>query len=446
MIAGEYQPPRVHAIAHALNQRLGNVGKTVIYTDRVEANPTDEAASLAELVADMRAGSVETLLILGGNPVYDAPVELNFLDALRKVNLRAHVGLYENETAAWCHWHVPEAHYLESWSDARAWDGTASIVQPLIEPMYHGRTYHDVLNVLNKKADRSSHDTVQDYWKTQHKGKDFDDFWQISLHNGVVAGTAFPEKTPPAPKIPEPSPAAGPGLEIVFRPDPAVGDGAFSNNAWLQELPKPPNKMTWDNAVWISPRTAERLGIATGDVVELSLEGRKLRGPCWVQPGQADESLTVHFGYGRTRSGRVSNGIGFNAYALRTAERAGAKSRRRSHARLRRIRFRKHAAYADHGGARSAPRGHHRRISPESRVCDAGGEARASGHDDVSPVALSGSQVGHVHRPDRLHRLQRVHGCLPVREQHRRGRQGASGHGTAHELDSRGSLFLRQSG
>jgi Fe-S-cluster-containing dehydrogenase component len=314
---------RVHAIAHALNRRVDNVGKTVVYTDRVEVNPTDDATSLASLVADMRSGAVQALLILGGNPVYDAPADLNFLNALQKVPLRAHVGIYDNETAAWCHWHVPEAHYLESWSDARAWDGTASIIQPLIEPIYHGKTYHEVLNVLNKKADRSSHNTVQDYWKTQHKGADFGDFWQTSLYNGVVASTSFPEKTPPEPKIPAATAAAGGGLEIVFRPDPSIGDGAFSNNAWLQELPKPPNKMTWENAVWVSPRTAQRLGVATGDVLELSLAGRKLTGASWVQAGQPDESLTVHFGYGRSRSGRVSDGIGFNAYALRTGDALG---------------------------------------------------------------------------------------------------------------------------
>jgi len=325
VIAGEHQPPRVHAIAHALNQRLGNAGKTVVYADRVEVNPIDDTASIAQLAADIRAGAVSTLLILGGNPVYDAPADLNFLEALQKVKLRAHVGLYNNETAAWCHWHLPEAHYLESWSDARAWDGTASIIQPLIEPMYEGRTYHDVLNILNQKAERTSHETVQGFWRTQHQAADFDDFWRIALHDGVVAGTAFPEKTPPTATIPaaaEPAAARAraPELEIVFRPDPAIGDGAFSNNAWLQELPKPPNKMTWENAVWISPHTAERLGIATGDVIDLARGGRKLRGPCWVQPGQADDSLSVHFGYGRTHSGRVANGMGFNAYPLRSAD------------------------------------------------------------------------------------------------------------------------------
>jgi MoCo/4Fe-4S cofactor protein with predicted Tat translocation signal len=324
VIAGEFQPPRVHAIAHALNAKYGNVGSTVIHTDSVEANPVDELASIADLVRDLRAGVVDHLLILGGNPVYDCPADLDFSDALRRVKWSAHVGQYRNETAAACQWHVPEAHYLESWSDARAWDGSASIVQPLIEPIYYGRTYHDVLNVLNQRATRSSRETVRDYWKTQHSAVDFEDFWQTSLHDGVVPGSAFAEKRPPEPRIPEPARAhADQNLEIVFRPDLTIGDGSFSNNAWLQELPKPVNKMTWDNAVWVSDRTAQRLNLVSGDVVELSIASRKVNGPCWIQPGQADESLTVHFGYGRTHSGRISNGIGFNAYALRTADGLG---------------------------------------------------------------------------------------------------------------------------
>jgi molybdopterin-containing oxidoreductase family iron-sulfur binding subunit len=323
VIAGEHQSPQVHALVHAINQTLGNTGKTVLYTDPVEANPVDEIASLAELVRDMRDGTVEMLLILGGNPVYDAPADLNFLDALKRVKLRAHVGLYSNETAAWCHWHVPEAHYLESWSDARAYDGTASIIQPLIMPLYGGKTQHEVMNVLANQADQSAHDTVRAYWQTFHRGADFDDFWQISLHDGVVAGTVFPERIPPPAKKQElaiPSLGATPqaGLEIVFRPDPSVGDGAMSNNAWLQEMPKPQNKMTWDNAVWISSKSAQHYGVITGDVVEIELHGRKVDGAVWVMPGQADESLTVHFGYGRTRAGKVADGIGFDAYALRT--------------------------------------------------------------------------------------------------------------------------------
>ncbi len=316
VIAGEYQPPRVHAIAHALNQELGNTGKTVIYTEPLEANPVDEIASLGELVTDMRGGAVETLLILGANPVYDAPADFEFLDAMKRVKFRAHAGLYSNETAAWCHWHVPEAHYLESWSDARAYDGTVSVVQPLIAPIYDGKTLHEILNVLNNHADQSAHDTVRSYWQTQHKGQDFDDFWQISLHDGLVKGTALAEINPPAAKIPD-QVASATGLEIVLRPDPSVGDGAMSNNAWLQEMPKPQNKMTWDNAAWFSPKSARHYGVATGDVIEIAVKGRKVEAPVWIMPGHADESITIHFGYGRTRAGKIADGVGFNAYAIR---------------------------------------------------------------------------------------------------------------------------------
>jgi MoCo/4Fe-4S cofactor protein with predicted Tat translocation signal len=322
VIAGEHQPPEVHAVVHAVNQMLGNAGKTVIYTDPIEANPVDEIASFGELVKDIRDGAVETLLIFGGNPVYDAPADLNFLDALKRVKLRAHLGLYSNETSAWCHWHVPEAHYLESWSDARAYDGTAGIVQPLIMPIYGGKTPHDVMNVLANQGYQSTHDTVRAYWQANHQGADFDDFWQISLHDGVLAGTASATRTPPAAKMPAPAAttSAATGIEIVFRPDPAVGDGAMSNNAWLQEMPKPQNKMTWDNAVWISPNSAARYGVTTGDVIEIDLRGRKVDGAVWIMPGQADESLTVHFGYGRTRAGKIADGAGFDAYALRSTD------------------------------------------------------------------------------------------------------------------------------
>jgi MoCo/4Fe-4S cofactor protein with predicted Tat translocation signal len=331
VIAGEHQPARVHAIAHDLNARFGNAGKTVLYTDPIEANPVDEIASITELVRDMNSGAVDTLLILGGNPVYDAPADLSFLDALKKVSFRAHLGLYSDETAEWCHWHVPQAHYLESWSDARGYDGTASIVQPLIAPLYGGKTAHEVINVLVNNGDEHPLDTVRGYWQSQkappkesavstQNGGDFDDFWQVSLHDGVIAGTAFVEKTPPAVKVPEAAAPAASGLEIVFRPDPAIGDGAFSNNAWLQEMPKPQNKMTWDNAVWISPASAKNYGVETGDVIEIDFKGRKVEGPVWVLPGHADESLTVHLGYGRTRAGKIGDKVGFSAYKLATTD------------------------------------------------------------------------------------------------------------------------------
>jgi len=192
-----------------------------------------------------------------------------------------------------------------------------------------------VMNVLSNQADRSAHDTVRDYWQTQHPGADFNDFWQTSLHDGLMAGSALLEKIPPTAKPATTSPAAASGLEIVFRPDPSIGDGSLSNNAWLQEMPKPQNKMTWDNAVWISPKSAAHYGVTTGDVIEISLQGRKVSGPVWILPGHADESLTVHFGYGRTRAGKVADGVGFNAYALRGVsavwQGSGVQIERKSH-------------------------------------------------------------------------------------------------------------------
>jgi len=336
ILVGEQQPPIVHALGHAMNQALGNVGSTVIYTAPVEAHPVDEIASLRELVQDMDAGLVDTLVILGGNPVYTAPSDLQFGERLQKVTLRIHLGLYEDETSELCDWHIPEAHYLESWSDTRAYDGTASIVQPLIAPLYGGKTAHELLAAFTDKPERTSYEIVRDYWKRQNLPGDFEQVWRKALHDGLIAGTAFAPKSVPLkePKDWEsganrPGPAQSP-LEIVFRPDPTIFDGRFANNGWLQELPKPLTKLTWDNVALISPATAERLGlgyefgklggIAYADVVELHYQGRRVRAPVWILPGHADDSVTVHLGYGRTRAGRVGTGLGFNAYALRTSD------------------------------------------------------------------------------------------------------------------------------
>lgn len=349
VIAGDEQPPAVHALAHAINQTLGNVGKTVIYTDSVEAYPVDQTQSLAELASDIRAGSVDTLVIIGGNPIYNAPADfelrkLFFPDPTgpdqphppSKIKLKIHLSSYNNETSELCDWHIPEAHYLESWGDARAYDGTVSIIQPLISPLYDGKSAHELLAVLLGDAGSSAHDIVHDYWKSRKPGKDFEVFWETSLHDGVMAETALPPKTVSAKadlSAPEPagttgktngesSPGAG-GLEIVFRPDPTIWDGAFSNNGWLQELPKPSTKLTWDNTAIFSLATAERHQVVNGDVVELRYQGRKVKAPVWIMPGHADDAVTVNLGYGRTRAGRLGTGIGFNAYALRTSDKPG---------------------------------------------------------------------------------------------------------------------------
>ena len=325
IIAGEEQPPFVHALAHAMNAALGNVGKTVVYTDSLEVNPVNQLESLRELVGDLNADRVDFLVILGGNPVYDAPADLNFGSAFLKAKLRVHSGLYNDETGELCHWHVPAAHYLESWSDARAFDGSVGIIQPLIAPLYGGRSAHEIISAI-VGDNKSGFNLVRDYWQTERpeKDKSFEALWETTLHDGVMAGTSLPPVSVPLRSdfVGQASaPAAGDAnaLELVFRPDPAIGDGEFANNAWLQEVPRPITRLTWDNAAMVSPATAAQLGLRSGDYVALKLGSREARAGVFLVPGHADNSLTIHLGYGRTRAGKVGTGPGFNAYLLRTS-------------------------------------------------------------------------------------------------------------------------------
>ena len=332
VIAGDHLPPDAHAFAHDLNARLGNVGETVFYTDSVDANPINQTESLKDLVSDIRAGQVDLLIVLGGNPAYDAPADLDFANVLKngKVPMRVHLGLYQNETAELCQWHVNQNHELESWGDARAYDGTVSIIQPLIAPLYNGKSVLELVALLAEQPDASGRDLVRAYWQKLHTTADFEAFWRKSLHDGWIEGTAFAPKqvTPKQSTLSKSSIPATNAIELNFRRDPTIYDGQFSNNGWLQELPKPMNKLTWDNAILFGPKMAERLQIASKDVVELSLPAsgpnvtgvseRKIKGPVWIQAGHPDNSVTVTLGYGRTRAGRVGTGWGFNAYALRT--------------------------------------------------------------------------------------------------------------------------------
>jgi MoCo/4Fe-4S cofactor protein with predicted Tat translocation signal len=325
VIAGEQQPPGVHALAHAMNDALGNVGQTVDYTDPVEANPVNGLASLKALVGDMQGAQVDTLLMLGVNPVYNAPADLRFGANLLKVRTRIHLSLYEDETAELCHWHIPEAHFLEAWGDARAYDGSLSIIQPLIAPLYDGKSAYEILAVLAGQAGTTGHEVVRGYWQRQRPGADFERFWQTSLNNGVIADSALAAKPvklspQPATEASKTSAANAGGIEIVLRPDPSIGDGSFSNNGWLQEVPKPLTKLTWDNAALVSPASARKLGVTNGDVVKLSGHGQAVEAPIWITPGHADDSLTLHLGYGRRRGGHVGTGRGFNAYLLSTTE------------------------------------------------------------------------------------------------------------------------------
>jgi molybdopterin-containing oxidoreductase family iron-sulfur binding subunit len=326
VLAGIGQPPVVHALAHAINDQLGNVGATVTYTEPLTALSPTQTQTLAELVADMQAGLVKVLIILEANPVYSAPVDEPFTEALQMVPYRVRVGLYEDETSALCHWHVPAKHFLESWGDARAYDGTVTLIQPLIEPLYPAaHNAVEIMAVILGQVDVSNYDLIRGHWEQNPPigSGTFDDFWKQALYNGFIPDSALPPKrvsATPASLIAD-STALAPaeGLELVFRPDPSVWDGSFANNGWLQELPKPLTKLTWDNAVLISPATADSLGVVSGDVVNINYNGRAIFGPVWVMPGQADDSVTLFLGYGRTRAGRVGNGVGVNTYKLRTA-------------------------------------------------------------------------------------------------------------------------------
>ena len=324
VLAGEGQSPAVHALAHVINARLGNAGKTIEYTLPAEQESAGTAASLRGLVGDMRDDRVRLLVMLGGNPAYDAPADLEFADALRRVPLRVHLSLLEDETSELCHWHVPAAHFLETWSDARAYDGTVSIVQPLIAPLYGGRSAHELVAALAGESGATPHDLVRRRWRDSFEVRtddDFDRLWKTALHDGLIAATALPALSiAPRDAIDfGAAPAPAEGLVVTFRPDGCVWDGRFANNGWLQETPRPLTRLVWDNAALVGPRTAERLGLATGDVVLVAAGGRSVEAPVWVQPGQADDTVTMHLGYGRRKGGTLGTGVGFDAYRLRTA-------------------------------------------------------------------------------------------------------------------------------
>ncbi|REJ84162.1 MAG: 4Fe-4S dicluster domain-containing protein [Acidobacteria bacterium] len=326
VIAGDAAPAPVHVLAHAINAALGNVGATVRYTDPVIAEPELGGAVIADLAREISEGQVEALFLLGVNPVYDAPGDVDFAAALADVPLSLHLGPKVDETAAACTWHVPQSHYLEAWGDGRAADGTLSIVQPLIEPMYASKSELEVLAMLAGQAELDSYELVRQTWRNAG----LEAQWQKVLHDGFVIDSALPEKTvalapdaagvaarSAAEALAAQAAAAEGEVDLLLRLDPSLHDGRFANNGWLQEIPKPLTKVAWDQTVQISRATAERLGVSFGDVVRVSAEGRSLVGPAWVQPGQAPETVVVHYGYGHTAIGRTGDGNGENAHRLR---------------------------------------------------------------------------------------------------------------------------------
>ncbi len=332
VIPGLYQDASVAALALAINNALGNLGKTAALSEEQSILlPSDQIGGLTALVADLNAGKVDWLVILNVNPIYTAPADLDFATAFNRAKIVAHLGSHLDETGQISHWHIPAAHYLESWSDARAYDGTVSIIQPMIDPLYGGRTAHHVFQTLLDEPMVSPYDAVRETWKTTIKG-DFEAGWRKALHDGWIEDTAF-ESFGGAAKVnlshlnvPAPSPKES--LEIIFRPDPNVYDGRWSNVGWLQELPKPITNLSWDNAAIMSGATLTKLrkerdgstwSLEEDDIVELCVGNGKVKAPAIVAPGHPDNSVTVHLGYGRQFAGRVGSGAGFNAYLIRNS-------------------------------------------------------------------------------------------------------------------------------
>jgi len=278
---------------------------------------------LKELVSDLNSGEVSDLFILDTNPVYEAPADLDFASAIKKAAFRVHAGLYKNETSKYCSWQLPLSHYLESWGDGLAFDGTATVIQPLIRPLYSTKSMHEIVGILSGDDEAVGHKVVQDYWKSRSKAIDFKTEWDRILHDGWIRDSAFKTQDlslrADLSIDPEITSGLEDQLEVIFRPDPYLGVGRYSNNGWLQELPKPLTRLTWDNAVLVSPATAKKLGLQNGQMVELEYEGAQTEGPAWILPGHAPNSVTLHMGYGRSGVGKIADENGFNVNRIRTA-------------------------------------------------------------------------------------------------------------------------------
>ncbi|MDB6024852.1 MAG: hydrogenase [Verrucomicrobiales bacterium] len=335
--AGYRQPQVVHVMSHLINQMLGNFGSTVM----LYSAPKQEEGTLQKLAQRLHDGRVDTLVIIGGNPVYNAPVELDFANACKKAKNVIRLGYYEDETATVSTWHFPMAHYLESWGDVRTGDGTLTAVQPLIEPLFNGVRELEFLARIGGLTPTSAYEIVRETFHEQifpGKAKDTasEEMWKRFLHDGFINGTAGRSAAPEfekekisqaLSKIVLDLPPTANALEVVFHRDSKVDDGRYNNNGWLQELPDPITKLTWENVILMSYKTAKALGLKVENkennnlqvpVIKVQVDGREIEGPIWIQPGMADFTLGLALGYGRTRSGRIGKGTGYNAYLLRT--------------------------------------------------------------------------------------------------------------------------------
>jgi molybdopterin-containing oxidoreductase family iron-sulfur binding subunit len=313
--AGIHAGTSLQEAALRINAAYGNAGSTVLFTDPVPIR----GESLAALTHAMAAGAVQTLFMIGCNPVYDAPADLDFAKALDHVAIKIHAGLYEDETALHADWHLPLCHPLESWDDARSIDGTPSLIQPTIAPLYDGKTTQEILSLLFDAPPATALLLLRAYWQSGQKAEEFEPAWRQALLDGIFASQSMALHTVQpigSTQVPAATTQTS-GLSIAFRPDPSVWDGTVSNNAWLQELPKPFSKIVWENAIGISPSLAQSLGLATGDIIEVKAQGRQIEGPVWITHGQADNVIGVTLGYGHIVTNQLSDGLGYNASHLR---------------------------------------------------------------------------------------------------------------------------------
>ncbi|NDJ54739.1 MAG: 4Fe-4S dicluster domain-containing protein [Chloroflexi bacterium] len=322
IIAGPQQPPQVHALAAALNDALGNVGSTLTYIESPIVNPLVQAEDFASLVSDMQAGSVQVLLIIGGNPAFSAPADVAFVEALGSVPFSAHLSLYFDETSELCSWHIPQSHYIETWSDARAFNGAYSVVQPPIGPLYDRTRSPIQMFALLLDDFRSPHDIVRSTWEQAFAAvPNFEAFWNATVHDGVAPNTASPAASVSlsgaVASTVSSIAAAGSGTEIIFRPAPTLFDGRFAWNTWLQELPQPLTSISWDNAALMSPATAASLNVTEGNLVSLTVDGNSMEVPAFIIAGHPDDSVTVSLGYGRGLSAELDRRQNFNAYTIR---------------------------------------------------------------------------------------------------------------------------------
>jgi molybdopterin-containing oxidoreductase family iron-sulfur binding subunit len=329
VVAGYRQPAGVHSLVFLINHALGNVGKSATYrelTDLCESQVSD----LITLTGQMKEGTIKTLIMLGGNPVYNAPADLDFGKALKKVEHTIHLSPSLDETSRNVQWHIPQAHYLESWGDCRSGNGSLSLIQPLIAPLFDSHSMLELLFLINEGSEGKGYEITRQTWKKFLPKKEFEKNWRHVLHDGVLPISHLPEIHPKINKksivghfrnnpiqvnIPDEN-----NLEIVFHTSPAVYDGRFSNIGWLQELPDSVSKLSWDNAALVSHQTANTLGLKNEELIVLKLQGRESVIPVWILPGQADFSVSVMLGYGRTSAGRIGDGVGFDVYRLRTSQ------------------------------------------------------------------------------------------------------------------------------